>query len=67
MEWGLSNTSKGASVWSTFPRNPYERLLLVFFLLFVAILTVASAVAVMTDVKTDGYSHHAQQQTLRFS
>jgi hypothetical protein len=39
----------------------------VFFLLFIAVLAVASAVAVFTDIKTDGYSYHAQQQTLRFS
>jgi hypothetical protein len=39
----------------------------VFFILFVAMLAIASTVAVVADVRTDGYSYHAQQQTLRFS
>ena len=38
-----------------------------FLILIIGILAVASAVAVVVDVKTDGYAHHAHQQTLRFS
>ena len=38
-----------------------------FLLLIVAVLAIASTVAVVADVKTDGYSYYANQQTLRFS
>lgn len=62
-----SNTSNGASVRSTFPRNPRRKALLVFFLILVGIITIASTVAVYADVTTDGYRHHAAQKSLSFS
>jgi hypothetical protein len=49
------------------PTKPQRKAPLVFFLLFVAVLAIASTAAVMADVKTDGYSHHAHLQTVRFS
>ena len=68
LEWEQSNTSKGASVWSTFPRNPYERHLLVFALLtIIGILALTSLVAVYSDIKTDGYGYHAARKELSFS
>ncbi len=67
MELTLSNTSNGASVRSTFPRNPKRKAPLVFLLLIVGVLAVASAAAVIVDVKTDGYQYRADQESLRFS
>jgi hypothetical protein len=49
------------------PTKPQRKAPLVFFLLIVALLAIAATAAVVTDVKTDGYSYHADQQTLRFS
>ena len=49
------------------PTKPQRKAPLVFFLLIVAVLAIASTAAVLVDVKTDGYTHHAHQQTLRFA
>ena len=49
------------------PTKPQRKAPLVFLLLIVGILAIASTVAVVADIKNDGYRHHAHQRTLRFS
>jgi hypothetical protein len=49
------------------PTKPQRKAPLVFLLLIVGVLAVASAAAVIVDVKTDGYQYRADQETLRFS
>jgi uncharacterized membrane protein len=39
----------------------------VFFLLVIGVVAVVSTVAVVTDVKTDGFAYHARQQTMRLA
>ncbi|MHA6669559.1 hypothetical protein ACX3O0_11895 [Homoserinimonas sp. A447] len=36
-------------------------------LTIIGILAITSIVAVYSDIKTDGYSHHAAQKELQFS
>jgi len=49
------------------PTKPQRKVPLVFLLLIVGVLAVASTAAVIVDVKTDGYQFHADRKTLRFS
>jgi len=49
------------------PTKPQRKVPLVFLLLIVGVLAVASAAAVFVDVKTDGYKFKADQTTLSFS
>lgn len=49
------------------PTKPQRKAHLVFFLIFVGIVAIASAIAVYADVATDGYRYHAAQKALRFS
>jgi hypothetical protein len=49
------------------PTKPQRKAPLVFFLVIIGILAIASAAAVFADVRTDGYDFHAHQHSVRLA